>query len=567
MRKNILLTLLVVITMHMHSNNLPAEKHFDLSEKYFNLIKDPSSWMRYAGDHEKNLILCLELDSNNPKYNLLAAKSMIRFPSSIGSEEDGVKLLYSLLESEPENVDVLITLSKYLLDNNMINEAKIKLEDLLFIDNEHIEAKKLYDSILLAEKELIIREFILENNIKTSQKRVLKKVSSFIGQTFTNKRIIQIKEKLTEISSISDVELELRQVGDKYIDIVLTPDEENMKGLVYIAGSTFSLDYDGDIVADGIPAVMYMDENLFGLGINLELLTAVVFNKIDLVIPGLIDDRYLDLKLSIESMLLPTSNDYYEDGQQPCKTEEHSYLLGSLSLGRSFPFGLDTFINYEAEYDMYKDVKESIDPSSDITHSFSLSVNFTTAEDVFSPLHVKEGFSFSLNPILIYKPNYKPWGKVGELHNHNDKPAYGLTTSLGYYKNLKENHNLSVDLNLMFLENNYESTKYRLGQKTITDDYSLTGYIPSEIATDFGFLSNIKYSRSIVPGRFLIYKKYDFLYDIDGNDFYNGVAVGFGLKLPWDIHMNSEFGFGLNATRDSDFGYSGSLTLSKVVLF
>lgn len=567
MKKSIILLLILVMTLELYSTNKEAERYYNISKEHFDQIKDPSSWMKHAKSHEINLKLCLELDPDKTKYRLLAAKSMLSFPSAMGSEQDGERLLYTLEEKEPNNVDILITLSNYLLDKNRTNEAKTKLESILLIEGDHIEANDLYNEILLAEKELTIRDFLLVDDIKTSNKRIINKVSSFIGKTYNNRVKVQIKERLTQISPIEDVDFELKEVDGKYVDIVLIPDEDNMKGLVYIADSTIALDYDKDIVPDGIPAVMYMDENLFGLGINLEFLTAVVFNKLDLKIPGLIDDRFIDLKLSIETMLMPTSNDYYYNGKQLDKTEEHTYVKGSLSLGKSFDFGLQTFINYGTEYNIYKDVKDAIEPSGYFTNTLDLSIEFTTAEDIFSPLQVKNGYNISINPIMIYKPNFKPWGKKRDLNKHNSNPAYGLTASLGYYKSFRDRHNISVDLNLMYLSNNYESTKYRLGQKAITDEYSLVGYIPKEIGTDFGLLSNVKYSLSIVPDRFLLFGKYDLLCDIDNDKLFNGIAAGFALKLPWDIHMSSEFGIGLDAKRDSGFGYSGSITLSKVVLF
>lgn len=542
-----------------------AELSYILAESCFNLIVDAPSYFEYSDKYETSIIRCLELEPDNPDYKLNSALSMMRLPTSRGSEEDGKALLFQLEKEFPENISVLMAVSDHYLNNGDIDKAETGYRTVLNYNNNNKLALIKLNEIDLGRQDLEIRNISIINKINTSEERVLKKLSSFKGAKFNFETKKDIYSELTEISTISNAKVMGIKIDDRIVDLEIEVDENNMKALIFMAGVSLGFDYDKDPICSGIPAVVYMDNNFAGSGASLMFLTAGIFNKVDVTIPGLIDDGIIDLKISLTSMALGMEDYVHVDGKKAYKINNtfHGFQVG---LGRDLPIGLSVFGYYDSTWTLYGDIDGYKTPDYQQTHRVSADLVFNTAGDKYSVFQNLNGLKLSFQPEWIYKSDYKEWGKDGATFKHNDLPAYCFRSHLGYYTDLFSNQNMEVDIKWLASHNSYESTRFKIGSANgPMDTESISGYIPGEIVIDNGLLSNFKYTINAIPNKINIYGKYDLLYDVDNKEFYNGCALGAAFKIPWDIDFLVESGFGLNANRKSTIGYQFSILFTKML--
>lgn len=543
-----------------------AELSFILAESCFNLIVDAPSYFEYGEIYEKSIVRCLELEPENPDYKVSSALSMMRLPTPRGSADDGKALLSQLEKDYPGNVSVLMAVSDNYFRNGDIEKAEAGYKAVLkTISNHKIAIAKLYD-IDLGRKELEIRNIYVSNNIKTSESRVLKKVSSFIGTKFNFNTKREIYSRLTEIPSISGVEVKGIQIDDRIVDLEIEVGENNMRALMFICGVTLGFDYDGDLDVSGIPAVAYIDNNFMGTANKLMVMTAGIFNKIDLTCPGIINDGFVDFKLSLTSMALAMEDDVHIYGKKAYKTKQtyHGFQVG---LGRELPIGLSAFGYYESMWTLNNGIDGHTFPDYQQTHTVSGEFIFSTAGEQFSAFQQMNGITVGFYPEWIYKSEYKEWGKDGLLFEHNDSPAYKFKTHLGYYTDTLSNQNIEIDAKWLASENPYHSTLFKIGTANgPMDTETLSGYIPGEVVFENGILTNIKYNLTLIDNKLKLYGKYDLLYNIDEKEFLNGCAIGAAIKLPFDIDMVTEAGFGLDAERESGIGYEFSVLFTKMLV-
>ncbi len=541
------------------------EIYRSLAECYLQLISDPATWMKYRKMHELYLTKAMKMEHDDCRLMLIAAKSMMRFPSSLGNEEDGEALLFSLSEKFPESTPVLMAVADYYLDRNMVEKSKEYFRKVISLNKNHRYAGEELKKIEMMNKELSIRHFIVDTAMTTSSEKVMKKVESFRGISFTIDSYKEILEKLAEIPPIESAALTAEEVSDSLVDILITVEEEDTRGIIAMMDANFSNDYFNDLVPDFMPALFYMNENVKGTGLVLEYLTVVVYNQLDVTYRGLFDTKYFNFNLLIESMFLPLENDDYVLGKQLTPTLKNSYHNALFGLGVSLPFGMDIYGRYWAQIDLYKDLENMVTPPNQVTHELQTDITMSTAGEVFSPLKVKEGYHIYLNPFIQYKPDYRSWGDPDSLFTHNSSPAYGIRAQAGYYKSVGRRFNVETDIYLLWMENAYESQRFRIGRKNLMDDYSISGYIPEELVFAKGVLTNIKYTWIIRPERFLLYGRYDFLYDTEVKQLFKSCAVGTGISLPWNMELKSEFGIAFDAERKFGLGYNFSMRFSKMM--
>lgn len=489
----------------------------------------------------------------------------MRFPSARGNRgnrDDGVNIILNLEKENPRHPEVLFAASNYRFGEGFIEEAKNGYLEVLKIDPGYKNAKESLEIIELDEKKLKIRNVSFLGNRKTSEKRLLKKTSEYSGTILDQDSRFDICSKLMEISSINGVSIKGSQFDDIYVDLEITVTEESSKILMFQQVTGAGLDIDNNILPSGLmpPVTVFIDNNLFRTGSRLMYITVFVYNQLDLYVPGLINDKYLDFSLNISSMLFANPN--------LDETNKSSYHVGKVGLGRTFPFNLSTFIYYQSRFDIYEKLGVNITPNHLITHSESSDITFNSAGDATTPFNLLEGMLFSFNPTINYKQDYKAWGDPESLTTHDDNVSLVFLTRLGYYKNLNPKNNISILGSWFINYNPYDSDHFALGHKgdVMTLD-SLTGYLPEEIIFDNGILINIKHTITPKSNKVNLYAKYNVLFDIDNTKFYNGVALGGAVKLPWNIDLKGEFGIGLNAIRENGPGLFLSLELSKFMIF
>lgn len=542
-----------------------ADMNYILAESSINLIVDASTYMEYSSVYEKAIIKCLTIDPENPYYKLNSAKGMMRMPTSMGSEEDGEALLFTLEKEYPSNPNVLMAVSNFRLDNGEVLEAEEGYKKVLSLNSRHKEAQDKLSEIDLSKKELEIRDITIVNEIKTSKKRVLRKVSDFKGQNFGINTKSEINSEVSEISSIGSTEVKGVQIDEKYIDLELTVDEDNTRALMFILSSGFGFDYDNDVVPGGAAAVGYMDANFLGTGNSIMFLTAGIFNKFDLTCPGLIDDGVIDMKITLESLIYqPTKGDIYRNGEI-YYSQKDTFHAAQIGFGRETEIGASAFVHYRSDWTIMEDIKDHSSPNMIHTNTVMAEIGIDTAGMALSALENVNGIKVYFNPAWIYKDNYEPWGKNGMLFEHDGKPAYKFETQLGYYTDTVKNQNLMVDVKWLSTINPYESTKFFIGHpQSVMDSYSLSGYLPGEIAIEDGLTGNLKYTFNIIPQKFNLYGKYDVLYDLNEEEFHNGTAIGAVAKLPFDIEFASEIGVGFNAERKDGAAFNITFSFTKL---
>lgn len=544
-----------------------VECAYMLSKSYFSLIQNPSTWMKYSKKHEHYLKIILKQNPSDVRFQVLAAESMIRFPSSLGSEEDGKEKLLNLIEIYPEEISVLEAVSDFYLDSGEVEKAEAGFRQLLSLNGNHRPAKEALEQIELLRSNRTIRQFRVDSSVVTSHERLLKKVNSFTGDRYSLAASEKITGELEEIAPVEKAELRVVPISDTAVDIEIFLDEDDTRGVVAIFDASVSNDYSGDALFGPMPTLFYMDENVRGSGLSLEYITVVVYNQLDLTYRGVFDDSFLDFNINIESMFLPEENDYHLGGVKQVVTKKSSYHNTLIGLGTELPFGMEIYCRYWGQVEFFREVEGMVTPTSRFTHGVSADLTFATAEEPFSPLKVPEGFRLYIQPYMLYKPNYTAWGDPDSLFEHDDRPAYGLNAHLGYYRSFGRLSHFSGDVQLLTMKNSYESLRFRIGRKNLMDDYSLSGYIPEEVPFNSGVLTNLKYTWKVIPDRFLIWGKYDFLFDLEKSKLYNASAVGTGISLPWDLELRSECGLAFDAQRQSGWGFNISLQLSKMILF
>lgn len=547
------------------SDSESAELLYILAESSIELIRDASSYMKYSGVYEEAITKCLSLDPNNPNYQLTSAKGMMRIPTSMGSEEDGEALLYKLEEENPKNLNVLLLAANHRLSNDEVDEAVKGYELIVSLNSKHKVALKKLAEIELSKQNLEIRDITVVNEIKTSKKRVLRKVSHFKGQKFNIKTKSAIDVEVSKISSINSAEVKGVQIDEKYVDLELTIDENNTRALMYILSSGFGFDYERDLVPSGMGAFGYMDSNFLGTGSSILFLTAGVFNKLDITTPGLINDGVVDMKITLETLFYsPGKSDYYQDGKI-IYSEKNTYNKAQIGFGKETDIGASAFVHYSSDWTIMEDIKDHSSPNMIHTNTVFAEIGLDTTDQAMSSLENVNGIKFLFTPSWIYKDNYEAWGKDGMLFEHDDKPAYKFETHLGYYTDTLKNQNLSAEVKWLSTINPYQSTKFFIGHpESSMDSYSLSGYLPGEVIIEDGLTGNLKYTFNIVPQRFNLFGKYDVLYDLNEEEFYNGTALGFAVKLPFDIELTSDFGIGFDVEREDEPAFNATIALSKL---
>lgn len=550
--------------------DLTPDLRFLLAESYLFSITGPASWMKYNNKYQDTITQCLENDPANVLYQINSARGMMWFPSARGGRDEGIELILNLEKKHPEHPEVIYAVSNYRSEEGFTEEAKNGYLKVLDIKPNHKKAKEQLDIILLNEKKLKIRNITFTGNRWISQKTLFEKISEFEGAILNGESRSGIREKLKEKPAINKVSVKATSVDDYYVDLEVEITEESSRILMFQQASGMGMDFDRDLVPSGLmpPVTIYIDNNFLGTGSKLMFITVFVYNQLQLTVPGLIDDKYLDFKLNLTSMLLSGKNSSYFDGEKTEGTKQNSYHIAKAGLGRTFPFNLSTFLYYQARFDVHTDLENNITPNHLITHSLSGEIIFNSAGSADTPFDLQEGLNFRFIPTVNYKQDYKPWGDPNNLTTHDDNVSMTFLTKMAYYRNLNSKNNLSLSGAWYMNHNPYESDRFSFGHRgdAITFD-SLTGYLPGEISFDNGILLNLKHTVTPIVNKVNFYGKYDVVFDIKNREFYNGVALGGAVKLPWNLDLKGEFGVGLNAVRDSGPGLFLSLELSKLMIF
>jgi len=554
------------------SNEDAADACFTIAQQYDRLIRDAASWMQYNADKDKFLKICVQ---NNPDHlgaKILSALSLLNFPENAGGNPvKGKELLDKLYAEYPENLTILIALSNDRQNHKDFENAEEFLKKIVLLYPEYTNAQKTIDEFTLMKKEPVIHTITIEGKLKTSKERILTKISRFIGQKYSFEVKNQIFSRMCEISSIGGGNIETLTNEDGTVDLKITVNENNMKVIAGIGTGSVSLDYDKKPSFSGFPALMYMDQNFLGTANALTLIFAGVYANLDYSDPGIIGDKYIDMKIHWESMLLENTTAPIEDGKTrkdlAIKAPQHS---GSIGFGKNFPFGLSVFTGIKADYRNWKTTTDN--DSSDFTtptaftYTPNVNVSFSTVGGSNgSKMDLLSGFALQLSAESIYQPNYIAWGKKDSLFEHNSMGEFRFAAEGEYDLKFLDRHNLRFKADYRTGINMYELGKWSTGKGSITgSDVCLDGFFSGEFRYTTGAIGNITYQVNLVPSKFSTYARYCAFFNLDDKKVAQGTAVGAVAKLPFDIELTGQVGIGLTAHREKGPGLEVDLMLMKI---
>lgn len=553
-----------------------TDTYYILAQMYDRLIRDAVSWITYNAHQEKYLQLCLILNPEHKEAKLLYANKLLNLPESAGGNPvKGRALLLSLQEAHPDDIPIKLALVQDLLDRKDLPQAKAMLSEVIGLNPDHIIAFRLGEEIAVMEEEPTIRTLTLFDQLKTSESRVLHKLSPFLGRPYTFETKNALTERLEQIRSIVGSVITAREGGIGEVDLIIKINENNMIMLGAMGVFELSRDYDGQILPRGFPVLLYTDQNFLGTAARTMLIFAGPYINFDYDFPGLIDDRYLDIRFNWESLFLETDAAPVQDGRVQTdmlvKSPLHSVSLG---VGQKFPAGLSIFMDTKISCESWapepgETAPDLTVPSYHLKYQPSLELSFSTMrEGTGSQLEAPRGFYFQMVPSLLFIPHYSAWGKPGELITHNARPQWKFIASSGYARPLFPGHSLIVAAEYMTGGNMYSLNRWKTGKSSPTSSgVSLDGYYQGEFTFDQGVLGNITYHFEALPSKVSVFGRYAVFYNHDTREVYHGSAFGIVGKLPFDMELTSRLGIGFNAGRESGMGYEVDFVLSRVWFF
>jgi len=553
-----------------------TDTYYILAKMYDRLIRGAVSWIAYNADQQKYLKLCLASDPEHMGARLLSASKLLHLPESAGGNPvKGRALLFALQDEYPLDITIKIVLVQDFLKQKELAQAKAVLSEVIGLNPDHIIASRLLKEISVIEKEPVILNISLANQLKTSGNRVLNKLTPFIGSTYTFETKNAMGESLEQIRSIVGSSFTALEEGNGQVEIVVNVDENNMIMLGTMGLLELSLDYSRKIIPYGYPVLLYTDQNFLGSSATTRLIFAGPYVNFDYFYAGLIADEYLDIRLNWESLFLETDVAPIKDGRVQedmlVKSPLHSVSLG---MGKKFSAGFSAFLDTKVSYENWSlDPERTASgftaPDYHLKYQPSFELSFSTmGEGTGSKLEAPSGFSLRLVPSLVYIHNYSAWGKAGELYAHDSKPQWMFSADFGFSKSLFPGHSLLLDAKYMSGGNMYMNNRWKTGKESLTSSgVSLDGYFLGEFSFDEGVLANVTYHFTAIPSTLSLFGRYAVFYNQDTREVFHGSALGIIWKLPFDMELTSRLGIGFNARRESGFGYEFDLMLSKLWFF
>ena len=323
-----------------------ADAAYTLSLMYNRLIRDAASWMKYNAEKEKYIRVCLEKNPAHVGAQLVSALSLMNLPKSAGGDPDkGRSELDALRTEHPDHLGILTETGALLLQENKYDAAEKVYSRIFALYPDYPPARKILEELSVMKMALPIQDIRITGMLKTSKARILRKVASAIGTKYSMQTKMDIESRIMEIKSITGCQIEaVPNVADT-VSLNISISENNMYMLGALGSLSLSRDYEGDLNPGGFPAMIYMDQNIFGTADSLNIIFAGVYVNLDYFKAGVIDDKYPDIKFHWDSMFLDSPSVPIEDGKPlkdlAVKSPKHQV---SISIGKDFPVGLSAFV-------------------------------------------------------------------------------------------------------------------------------------------------------------------------------------------------------------------------------
>jgi len=560
------------ITAGKLSNEDAADACFTIAQLYDRLIRDAASWMQYNADKGKFLKICAQYNPDHLGAKILSATSLLNLPENAGGNPaKGKELLDKLYAEHPENLTILIALSNDRQNQKDLEKAEEILKKIVLLYPEYTYAQKTIDEFALMKKEPVIHGIEIQGNPKTSKERILGKVSRFIGEKYSFNVKNKIFSRMCEISSIGGGSIKASMNDDGTVDLIITVNENNMRMMAAIGSGSVSLNFDKKPSFSGFPALMYMDQNFFGTANALTVIFAGPYINLDYSDSGLINDKYIDMKIHWESMFLENATALVENGKSRNDLAiQGTQHMGSIGFGKAFPFGLSAFVGVKADFRNWKMTKDNYSadfttPAS-ITYIPGVNLSFSTVGGSNgSKMDLLSGFALQFTGESLYQPAYIAWGKKDALYEHDGKSEFRFSAVAEYDLKFLDCHNLRFKADYRTGINMYELGKWSTGRGTLmSSDACVDGFYAGEFRYTTGVIGNVTYQINLIPSKFSTYTRYSAFLNLDDKKIWQGTAFGGVAKLPYDIEIAGQVGIGLNAQREKGPGFEFDLMLMKM---
>lgn len=321
--------------------------------------------------------------------------------------------------------------------------------------------------------------------------------------------------------------------------------------------------YDGDLYGSGVPALLYIDQDLLGGGHVLQVLFAGIYASVDVTRvrrPGF----PVHIALHIDGLLVGMDQTFYRDGEAMEWTMRTPWKNLGVTLSREIGDVFSVSTSHSINLRNYKSESSNFNPpGNNVTYTGGGEVSLSTLTDGLPSAFARsEGYRFSVTSELIYQIDYQEWGPEEARYTHDGRPAYRMHYQARYHRDITPGVNLGGTASYLQGWNLYQLERWMVGQ---TDTFSpfprLSGYYPGEFITSQSPLLNLDLLITGVPGRFVVSAGHDLFYHREEDRLYQGSTVGAAVTLIHGIEFGVRGGVGWDARRDRGPGWNAGLTL------
>ena len=558
---------------------------------YYSLIKGPKEFMQYNDKMVKARKKAEEIDKDNPLFKYYQTKILILWPDNMGGNPElGLENTEKLIEEKHDlfELDHLRILALKELERH--EEMEEKLVKLLAEKPYLKRSRQLLTKIKVERNQPRINKISYLNPFKTNNALVRKCISFKEDEIFTMKTLEKTRKKL-EIFPY--VELNLAYDYDEtenQVDIGIVINETKLEVIGFTtsfqltAGDSrtfvYEFDFENDYPFPPYPIIIYLNNNLFNLNIDLDLMTAFIFWNIQISRKNLIF-AFLDYKIGVNTMMIPnliTAKTYNLDRVAENKySYNNNWVTAWTKIGKNFFFGVDIWGTYEFHKNFYfrnpdtdddfrlpdnMNEEQTLDNKIPlIKHSGFFDMGYSSVDFVDKGRYIPKGFLLQFGIKYEHYQNFRDWGIKEDGEYQYKPPENGWGTlkyylTAGYYLHFARILNIKLDGHYYGGNNFYDRLNlYSFGSSQFPQRLVIHGYREGEFKAEHIIAANFSFGIEPVKNIF----HFELLYDVallnnyrlskyDHGFFWplHSTGIKTHIGLPFDIRLNIEYGVGFN---------------------
>lgn len=529
--------------------------HLYLAHMYLELIVDAATWFAYQPRFDAHRTAFVAAGGNGTDLAYLDAKRMLFFPPSMGGDPEEARRVLTQLVAQGGPYE-----AEYFLASSYLNDGE---PDSALSVLAGYPADRLSRASLDLQRRLEIeiaaprvRSVSLESTPRTAEPLLVEAIVLTPGSTLTTEDASDTLERVGALPGISNVALDYDYDQERNeVDVRITIGEGSQRIVGGIVSSTLFTDIDRSNPAT--PLLLYMDENLFGRGVGLSVITAGIFNRVGVTIP--VGDG-IDLRTGVEAMVLPLATvEFYGANGDPLDELSFAGRHGAATIGAVTELGP---AKVELDYLLRRDWYEREDDTApgyvlpeDRLHRGALRLSVDTSEDIFFGAGLA-GFRAGAAGRYDYYTGFDSWG-TDEFRNDAPSNGFGSGTwevSGAWGRRIGRRGDAGVHIAAVGGWNYYTRSLHRLGAPSGFDrsEVYVRGYPQGSIEAERALIAHAHGGAELVPGALHVSVFYDGAF-VDAPDrvrqepgMLNAAGIGLAAKLPWslDLAVSWAHGFG-----------------------